>query len=88
MTSVTMENLFDAVINQDIEGLLSLFADGEANLSLSSFGTISNNRIFAMLVKKLERRFTYLGVTARHERTCVSGSRQVSEYTLSYLELI
>ena len=70
MTSVTMENLFDAVINQDIEGLLSL---------------ISNNRIFAMLVKKLERRFSYLGVTARHERTCVSGSRQVSEYTLSYL---
>ena len=83
MTSVTMENLFDAVINQDIEGLLSLFANGEANLSLPSFGTISNNRIFAMLVKKLERRFSYLGVTARHERTCASGSRQVSEYTLS-----
>ena len=85
MTSVTMEKLFDAVINQDTEGLLSLFADGEANLSLPSFGTISNNRIFAMLVKKLERRFTYLGVTSRHERICVSGSRQVSEYTLSYL---
>ena len=38
-----------------------------------------------MLVKKLERRFSYLDVTAQHERTCASGSRQVSEYTLSYL---
>lgn len=85
MTSVTMETLFDAVIRKDTEGLLALFARGEARLSLPSFGYIGNNRIFSMLIQKIERRFTYLGVTARHERTCTGGNRQVSEYVLSYV---
>lgn len=85
MPNVTMENLFEAVGRKDSEGLLTLFADGKANVSLPSFGTISNNRIFAMLIQKLERRFSYLGVTAQHERTCEGDAWRVSEYTLSYV---
>ena len=85
MMNVTMENLFDAIIWQDVDALLTLFAGGKAKLSMPSFGTISNNRIFAMLVKKLERRFTYLGVQAKHERTCINANVMVSEYVLSYV---
>lgn len=85
MPNVTMENLFEAISRKDSEGLLTLFADGKANVSLPSFGTISNNRIFAMLIQKLERRFSYLGVTAQHERTCEGDFRRVSEYTLFYV---
>ncbi|MDD3337056.1 MAG: hypothetical protein PHI98_16360 [Eubacteriales bacterium] len=85
MMNVTMDNLFDAVMAKDAKALLTLFANGEAKIALPSFGIISNNRIFTMLVQKLYNRFSYLGVTARHDRTLTGEGFLISEYTLAYV---
>lgn len=85
MEQLTMENLFSAVLREDVDALLGLFSGGEARLSMPSFGTVSNNRVFAMLVKKIANRFRYLNVSAHHLNTQWGEGFMVAEYMLGYL---
>lgn len=59
MEAIQMENLFDAVMKEDVPALLSLFHQGEANLVMPSFGLVANNRIFTMLVYWMRNPTTY-----------------------------
>lgn len=85
MGQLLMENLFTAVMEENIPALQSLFQNGEANVTMPSFGKVSNNRIFSMLVHKISARFHYLNVKASHIHTQKGSGFLVSEYMLSYL---
>lgn len=85
MEQLTMDNLFSAILREDVDALLGLFSGGEARLNMPSFGLVSNNRIFAMLVKKIANRFRYLNVSAHHLNTQRGDNFLVAEYVLGYL---
>ena len=85
MEAIQMENLFDAVMKEEVPALLSLFHQGEANLVMPSFGLVANNRIFTMLVHKIANRFRYLHVSARALHVEKGTGLLVAEYMLSYL---
>ena len=59
-----MEQLFTNIQNREVQALLGLFEGGHANVSLPSFGVISNDRVFAMLVEKLARFLSRMNIAA------------------------
>ena len=50
MKTIDVENLFAAVMRRDAGALRALFAGRRVPLSLPSFGLISSERIFPMLL--------------------------------------
>ncbi len=84
MKTIDVENLFAAVMRRDAGALRALFAGGRVRLSLPSFGLISSERIFRMLLAKIAVRFEQLKVEARCLNVGHAGRVLVAEYDLSY----
>lgn len=82
---MNMEKIFEAIMAEDTASLLAMFENGHANLTMPSFGKVSSDRIFKMLVKKLHNRFKYLNVTCEQIKTTVCGSTALVESNLTYL---
>lgn len=79
-----MEDVFSALERQDVPALLAMFHNGEARVDLPSFGMVSNNRIFKMLVGKIAAKFRQLNISARYIGAHGGGNVLVAEYRLSY----
>ena len=80
-----METVFSAVTQKDTQALLAMFHNGEVKLELPSYGVISSNRIFKMLLDKIAFRFSQLNLSAKYIATHCHGDVLVAEYRLEYL---
>lgn len=79
-----MNAFFTAVIADDDQTLLTYFHNGQANVKLAYFGTISNNRIFKMFLSKVAHRFQKLNVSAEFVCQQEGNGVMVAEYNLVY----
>ena len=80
-----MEQLFTNIQNREVQALLGLFEGGHANVSLPSFGVISNDRVFAMLVEKIARFLSRMNITADYLGGFAGEGRRVDRYRLHYV---
>ncbi|MBQ8654945.1 MAG: hypothetical protein IJ507_08385 [Clostridia bacterium] len=79
-----INSMMEAIKQQDTAALLAYFSNGQANLNLPSFGAVTSNRIFAMLVKKIAHRFGYLNVFCEPVSVVSNDKLMVAQMTLKY----